>query len=229
MQDLNLFRNHGTADGGSYQHFLGVVAVLLTLLPLSGTAQSVFRSIDANGKVTFSDKPPTNAAKVSVESAASAAATANPALPFELRQVVARYPVTLYTGKDCEPCDNARNLLRRRGIPFIEKTISTSADADSFQRLSGSSSLPFLSLGSQQLRGFAETQWTQYLSAAGYPEQNKLPANYRYPAPSPMVAEQAISIPTAPSARVSQPEAASAPNRPIAPPPGSSNPAGIQF
>jgi glutaredoxin len=152
---------------------------------------------------------------------------ANPALPFELRQVVARYPVTLFTGKDCEPCDNGRDLLRRRGVPFTEKTISSSADTASLQRLSGSSSLPFLTLGTQQIRGFAEAEWTQYLSAAGYPEKSKLPATYRNPAATPLVAEQSAPAAANPNnARASQPRATT---RPLPASPAPANPAGIKF
>ena len=46
-------------------------------------------------------------------------------LPFELRQVAARYPVTFYSGADCAPCGSARVFLNARGIPFTEKTVST--------------------------------------------------------------------------------------------------------
>ncbi|MBP8285790.1 MAG: glutaredoxin family protein [Rhodoferax sp.] len=202
-------------------------AVILTLLPLLGTAQTVYRSVDANGKVTFSDKPPANAARVSTAAEASVSTSSNPALPFELRQVVARYPVTLFTGKDCEPCDNGRDLLRRRGVPFTEKTISSSADTASLQRLSGSSSLPFLTLGTQQIRGFAEAEWTQYLSAAGYPEKSKLPATYRNPAATPLVAEQSAPAAANPNnARASQPRATT---RPLPATPAPANPAGIKF
>lgn len=227
MQQLNGAQTHPTRVGGRDRPGLRWCAVLLALLPLLSTAQTVYRSVDANGKVTFSDKPPANAAKLNVDGGTSPSAPANPALPFELRQVVARYPVTLYTGKDCEPCDNGRNLLRRRGVPFTEKTVSSSADAASLQRLSGSSSLPFLTLGSQQIRGFAETEWTQYLGAAGYPEQNKLPANYHNPAPTALVAEQAVAVPSASNSRASQPRTTARPATP--PPPGTGNPAGIKF
>lgn len=227
MQQSNGTQTQQTRHGGGDRPGRHGCVVLLALLPLLGMAQTVYRSVDANGKVTFSDKPPANAAKISVDGGAAASAPANPALPFELRQVVARYPVTLYSGKDCEPCDNGRNLLRRRGVPFAEKTVSSSADAASLQRLSGSSSLPFLTLGSQQIRGFSEAEWTQYLGAAGYPEQSKLPASYRNPAPTALVAEQAVNVPSASSTRASQPRATARAAPP--PPPNTGNPAGIKF
>ena len=206
-------------------------AVLATLLALTVTptlAQAVYRIVGPDGKVTFSDRPPATPAKVSgLETATSPSASSNPALPYDLRQIVAKYPVTLYTSKDCTPCDSGRNLLRTRGVPFSEKTITTAEDAESLQRISSSNSLPFLTLGSQHIKGFSDAEWTQYLNAAGYPESSKLPASYRNPPAAPLVAAQVPAAPasvqaSAPGAKPRQP----APTPPRANP---ANPAGIQF
>ena len=35
-------------------------------------------------------------------------------------------------------------------------------------------------LGAQVLRGFAADSWTQYLDAAGYPRESRLPSTYQY-------------------------------------------------
>lgn len=208
--------------------FGGVLAALLALAGNSAQAQTVYRIVGADGKVTFSDKPPVTAAKVSgLETAASPSASNNPVLPYELRQVVAKYPVTLYTSKDCAPCDSGRNLLRNRGVPFSEKTIATPEDAESLQRISGSTSLPFLTVGGQQIKGFSDAEWTQYLGAAGYPEKNQLPVGYRNPAAAPLVA---VQVPVATAAtQASAPAARQQPPAPTPPRINSANPAGIQF
>lgn len=200
--------------------------------PLS-QAQQVYRSVGPDGKVTFSDLPPAPAsnAKVSAASASPAGGEASVALPFELRQVAAKYPVTLYTGDNCAPCGAGRSLLTSRGIPFIEKTVTTNEDVQSLQRLSGSNSLPFLTIGGQQLRGFSDAEWTQYLNAAGYPASSVLPAGYRRPAAAPLVA-----VASAPVAAPATGASASAPSqnetveRPVAPTATpADNPAGIKF
>jgi hypothetical protein len=53
------------------------------------------------------------------------------------------------------------------------------------QRLSGDTSVPFATIGSQQLKGFSDVEWTQFLNAAGYPQTSVLPASYRPPPPRP--------------------------------------------
>ena len=85
-------------------------------------AQPVFRIVGPDGKVTFSDKPPAESnAKVTTAASASGGGAASASLPFELRQVAQKYPVTLYTGENCGPCQSARSMLITRGVPFAEK------------------------------------------------------------------------------------------------------------
>ena len=200
----------------------------LTLLLVAGAtlAQPVYRNVDKNGKVTFSDQPPSaNAAPAApARAGGSSGAGAGTGLPYELRQVVQRYPVTLYTGEACSPCDAGRSLLITRGVPFDERTVKSNEDVEALQRLSGQASLPLLTIGSQQLKGFADSEWSQYLDAAGYPKSSQLPASYRNAPARPLVALQPAAEPE---------PAAAAPAPAEAPPPASgpspNNPAGIKF
>ncbi len=198
-------------------------ALLLLLAAGAALAQPVYRHVDKNGKVTFSDQPP--AADTQAAAPRGGAGGAGPALPYELRQVAQRYPVTIYTGEECSPCAAGRSLLVTRGIPFEERTVKSNEDVEALQRLSSQASLPLLTIGSQQLKGFSDAQWSQYLDAAGYPKSAQLPAGYRNPPAQPLVAVQAA--PTAPTAPVAAPTPTPAPAVPSGPTP--SNPAGIKF
>lgn len=211
-------------------------AVLLGSLALLSAAtgvqaQTVYRIVGADGKVTFSDKPPATVDQGKVTATGVGAkvdASGGTALPFELRQVVAKYPVTLYTGKQCAPCDTGRSLLVARGIPFMERTVTTNEDRDYLQRLTGDNSLPYLTVGSQRIKGLSELEWTQYLDAAGYPKSSVLPATYKRADPTPLVAVQKAP---ADAAKPADKAPAPAAPEPVATPTGPtpSNPAGISF
>jgi len=208
-----------------------LASLLMTLACASAQAQGVYRIVGPDGKVTFSDRPPADAPAQAARTtgAAPAPASGTATLPYELRQIATRFPVTIYTGNGCAPCTSLRNALVARGVPFTERTVTTSEDTVALQRLSGSASLPFGSIGGQQLVGFADAEWTQYLDAAGYPKQSQLPPSYRPPAATPLVAVKPIEA--APAAE--KPKAA-APARPAPAPrpadgPTPSNPAGIRF
>ena len=209
-------------------------ALGLVLLGLgAGTgaqAQTVYRVVGADGKVTFTDRPANHAAQAAADTsggAAAAGSSANAQLPYELRQIANRYPVILYSAKDCQPCEEARSYLRGRGIPFGERTVESNADIAALKKLSGQDSLPFATVGNQHLKGFGEDSWNQYLNAAGYPTRSQLPAGYRAPAPRPLT----TVAPAAPAEQAKaverQPAPAAGPLPPGTPTPN--NPAGLRF
>lgn len=205
------------------------LACLLGLLGLftlaAAQAQTVYRSVGADGKISFSDKPPDRIAQGKLPaSSAVSNPTASAPFPFELRQSVNKYPVTLYSAADCKPCATGRNLLTGRGIPFTERSVSSAEDISALQRLTGASSLPFLTIGGQHLKGFSESEWGLYLDAAGYPRKSALPAAWRNPAATPLVAVQkplATPAEDKPTVRTEAP----APTTTSSP----ANPTGIQF
>jgi glutaredoxin len=209
-------------------------AVFLTALAAGGVlgvgdanAQQIYRIVGPDGRITFSDQPPLDSSKAATPAKAvaltGAGSSGNAALPFELRQVASRYPVTLYSAPSCVPCGAGRAMLSSRGVPFAEKTVTTNDDIEALKRMSaGAATLPVLTIGGQQLRGFSEAEWTQFLDAAGYPKTSLLPPSYTRPLPAPLVV---VQDQTAASPASDAPAASQSPS----PPPPEQNPAGIKF
>lgn len=198
--------------------------LLLVASPLQ--AQTVYRVVGPDGRITFSDKAPLVGTATVSGATGTSSGSSGASLPFELRQVASKYPVTLYTGNNCGPCGAGRALLTGRGIPFSEKTVTTSEDAEALQRISGENSLPFLTIGAQQIKGYSDAEWHQFLNAAGYPSSSVMPASYRNPAAAPLVTVQK----PAPAVKAEENPAQRSPEK-LPPPPAdnSSNPAGIKF
>jgi len=158
-------------------------AALLIGLP----ALAQYKVVGPDGRVTYTDTPPPASAGAKVTKLGeNPSVAAQVSLPIELRQAAGRYPVTLYTIKTCDTCDAARGFLRQRGIPFAEKLVVTNEDADALQRISGGRDAPTLTIGGQVLRGLSTDSWSSYLDSAGYPRESRLPANYQYPAATPL-------------------------------------------
>lgn len=192
---------------------------LLLCCALGAQAQGVQRIVGPDGKVTYTDR----AAPASASTSATTPSETAP-LPYALRQAVQRYPVTLYTGDKCNPCNSARELLQKRGVPFTEKTITTAEDGQAFAALGAENALPLITIGTQRVSGFLAADLNRYLDAAGYPAESQLPRTHRNPAPQPL-APAAAPTPAAP--KVDTPAPPAAPTAPVAAPP--SNPAGIRF
>jgi glutaredoxin len=185
---------------------------LLTLLALTAAlpALAQYKVVGPDGKVTYTDRPvaPPAGGQVQTMRAAAAAAAANRApLPLELRAAAERFPVTLYTSTDCAPCDSGRQLLQARGIPFVEKTVSSDEDIAALQRLTGSRTVPAMTVGAQAMRGLLEADWQNLLDLAGYPKESKLPRGWSAGPAVPLVTR-----PAAPAQASAAPRAAPTPD-----------------
>ena len=175
---------------------------LALALSCTAAAHAQFKVTGPDGKVTYTDREPSQPdGKVTSLGAKVPVQAAEPDLPFELRQIVAKYPATLYTiSGACEPCTSARQLLRQRGIPFDERQVISAEDSEALEKLSGAREAPTLALGSQILRGLAGDVWHSYLDAAGYPREVASAGSYQYRAATPLVErrEQAARAPPRP-------------------------------
>jgi glutaredoxin len=165
-----------------------IAAVLLTGVALVlGTAAAhaqVYKWKDAKGVIHFSDTPPAGKAGTAELNGYSAAG-ADAALPFELAQAARAHAVTLYSAAGCAPCDQGRAMLRKRGIPFAEKTIANADDQQKLKDAGGDGQLPLLVVGHTKLTGFSAAAWHDALNIASYPAQNMLPPAYQYAAAAP--------------------------------------------
>ncbi|WP_374520390.1 glutaredoxin family protein [Undibacterium squillarum] len=155
----------------------------LAIACLSGTGEAfaqLYKSVGPDGRWIYSDTPPPPGQKlVETRSLSKPANTAS--LPYELALAVQNAPVTVYTGNNCAPCQDAKNLLRSQGVPYTEKTVTTDQDIEKFQQISGDTQLPFLQIGGQRLRGFTPEEIRQALQNSGYPTSSRLPSDYKNP------------------------------------------------
>jgi glutaredoxin len=192
------------------------VAMLLGGVTVGALAQ--YKVVGPDGKVTYTDKPPT--AQDIRPSKGGDAPSSSAGIPFETRQAMAKYPVTLYSTKSCQSCDAARQSLRARGVPFNEYSVNTESDLGAFQSRVGGSTFPVVVIGSQTLKGYSSSDLSGYLDAAGYPAQGHL-SSYTWSAAMPLAPRSAT-----PATAAAAPAAPAAPPAPLLPPPANN---GIQF
>jgi Domain of unknown function (DUF4124) len=149
-----------------------VLALLLGVA--SGVAgaqvQQVYRYVDVDGKVVYSDKPPPPNAKDAQSKRVSGNSIETGEISFATQQAQERYPVTLYTFACGVVCDTAQGMLNKRGVPHTVIDVSVPDGAEKLKKLSGSLDAPALQVGEQYSIGFNETKWQGMLSDAGYPK-----------------------------------------------------------
>ena len=214
---------------------LTLACLLGGLLCAGGSSAQLYKSVGADGRITYSDQPPASAVRTEKKQLTNSVVDST-GLPFELAQVAKASPVTLYTGNNCPPCAEARTLLAGRGIPFSEKTVNTNADIAlvSGSPASNEIELPQLQVGSTRLRGFDSSGWNGSLTAVGYPTTGALPKTYRNPPPQPaatVVRAEPVNVGNAEETAAANPRTKRAPARPAAPvvAPNGDTPPGFRF
>ena len=180
----------------------GGVAVVVAALA-AAQAQQVFRYVDKDGKVVYTDRPPPADSKEVQAKRLSPNFIENNAVPLATTQAMDRFPVTLYTFSCGLVCTNAEGLLNRRGVPFSTVNVEEPKGADMLQKLTGEQQAPVLQVGDKIIaKGFNEARWTALLDEAGYPKSppRRIAARPQIesatsPPPAPAEATQALPVP----------------------------------
>jgi glutaredoxin len=181
-----------------------LLAAALLLPALAHAQANVYRWVDKDGKVHYSDTPPPEPQKSLTQKRVGGGYAESSQLPYATQIAMQKSPVTLFTGADCgDPCKQGRDLLSKRGIPFSERDAQGNADdAEALKKLVGALEVPLLTVGAAKVKGFEEGAWHSALDGAGYP-RTALPGQVP---PRPPAAPKKADAPAAPA-----PGAAAAP------------------
>lgn len=147
-----------------------VAAVLLAVALAGAQAQQLYRWVDKDGRVHYTQQPPPPYAKDVQRRSAVSGAPESSELPYATQLAARNFPVTLFTSADCvAPCRDARDSLEKRGIPFEEIVVGEEKSVEELKRIAGRAQVPVLRVGKQIVVGFEPDIWKSALDGAGYP------------------------------------------------------------
>lgn len=143
----------------------------------SAQSASLYRWVDLDGKVHYSEQPPPPSAARKVEEKTLGTPPADDVqLPYATRLAAKNFPVTLYNSGCGEPCTKAREHLTQRGVPFNEKDAGTAEVQAELKKLIGTLEVPVLAVGTvTHLKGYNPGAWNAALDEAGYPKSAPYP------------------------------------------------------
>ncbi len=152
--------------------------LLILLLFTSSLIQAgeVYRWVDDKGGVHYSDQPPPSSAKQSIKVKSRGNVVDVDKESFEGRLAREKHPVVLYSTA-CGPiCDQARDYLTQRGIPFLTKDPAKDQEiASEVKKLVGAVEVPVILVGKLHEKGFDPGSWDRLLDTAGYPKTPLIP------------------------------------------------------
>jgi len=154
---------------------LAAAGIVLALVAAPALAQ-MYRWVDEQGRVRYTDTPPPASAKGARqlprgESAAPAKPAAAASGDGAAKKGQKPLEVTLYTNSGCgQLCTDARAYLASRQVKFREVEVETQESLAELQKVAGVMSVPVLHVGEAVQRGYDETRYAHMLDAAGYPK-----------------------------------------------------------
>lgn len=198
-----------------HMRFIAAVALgVAAMASMTAGAQQMYRWVDKNGKINYTQDPPPKDAAKSVQQRrlnSSGPAEGSQQIPFAVRQAMDNFPVTLYTSPECaQGCKEAKDLLARRGVPYREVSIADQASSDTLKKVTGDTRVPAMQVGRALEKGFEEGAYNAALDLAGYPRTSQFtgkPPVLSSPKPA---AKPAAAVPAEPP--VGAPEGATAPS-----------------
>lgn len=147
---------------------------ILAALIANASAESMYRWVDKDGRVHYSDQPPQQAVKRLEEKRPGSANTVETSGPsYATQQAQRNFPVTLYVSPDCgAPCKSAQQFLAGRGVPYAEVAVEGEEAVNQFKGLFGGKDVfvPSVTVGTQKMKGFDGGSWNGMLDQAGYPK-----------------------------------------------------------
>ena len=187
-----------------------VVAAAVVATSAAGQNQQVYRYVDKEGRVVYSDRGPPSDAKEVQAKRMRGNLIEDSVVPIAAQQAQERFPVTLYSFSCGEVCTQAESLLNRRGVPFTTVNVETPEGAEQLNKMTGELRAPVLQVGDRTfVKGYSETQWNTALDDAGYPKAQA--PRRTAPSRAPMADSTTAAAAAATSASTSEPRAVSAP------------------
>jgi glutaredoxin len=146
------------------------IAAAAVLVTASASAQ-MYRWVDKDGKVYYTDTPPPAAAKgVQKRGTAAPPTDAGSAAPYAVQQAAKNFPVVVYTAPNCgQLCADGKALLAARGVPYREIAMGDGFTAEDLKKATGGDTVPVMMVGRSATRGFETEMWHSALDAANYP------------------------------------------------------------
>jgi glutaredoxin len=144
-----------------------ILALCALLAGIPADAQPIYRWVDGNGRVQYTDKPPPGVQARPVADRINSY-SGTPTVSGSASAGATRPDIKMYSTEWCGYCQKAREYMARNRIRYTELDVEKSPAAKAeYQRLGGRG-VPVILVGTQRMNGYSEERFAQMLKAAGY-------------------------------------------------------------
>lgn len=136
---------------------------ILVFITPSILSAEIYKTIDENGRVIFTDKPTAQSQAVEVDTNANNAdglseSSYSKADEINSNKRTKQKSVVMYSTSWCGVCKNARSYLQSNGIKFKEYDIEKNTNAHSKYKKLGGKGVPLITVGKNKMSGFSASR-----------------------------------------------------------------------
>lgn len=149
----------------------GVVVLASLLLVPAVHAGKLYKWVDAEGRVSYQDRPPPSGSGHVEERDVGDNGVDSGSKADIPADVLAKFPVVVYGTPKCGTCISARAHLKRRHVPFRDVNLDGNARAQQevIQKF-GELTMPIITVGDKVMKGYLDSLLDGELDSAGYPK-----------------------------------------------------------
>ena len=147
-----------------------LVTALMAIGITAVQADTLYKWVDSQGRISYHDQPPPDGAGYRVEEKVLGSGNKHKG-DDTLAKIAEKFPVILYSVADCGSCDLARLYLQKRKVPFTEQNLNTNPELQqTIKKKIGSLSAPTITIGDKVMKGYMESLLEGELDGVGYPK-----------------------------------------------------------
>ena len=139
-----------------------VLCILIIFLPFTVYAE-IYKTVDENGRVVFTDKPTAKAEQIEVDADGNAADGLSDSAYSKANDIKSKKPlkqksVVMYSTTWCGVCKKAKKYMANNGIRYKEYDIEKNSNVHRKFKSLGGNGMPLIVVGKQKMSGFSASR-----------------------------------------------------------------------
>ena len=142
----------------------------LLLAAFNTSAITLYKWVDAEGKISYQGQPPPPGQKYEEKSFTEEGVNTQTSIDLKREQAAISAPATLYMTQECDSCELVRKVFDLHAVPYLEVDVENDSEAqEGLKKLTGALRIPSVTIGDKVISGFDRNKIEDTLISKGYP------------------------------------------------------------
>ena len=153
----------------SIKSIIGSALLLLALHSTNANAVKLYKWVDADGKVSYQDRPPPSGQAFEEKSFTDQGTSTGNNPEVSRSRAIREKPIVLYVADNCDSCDMVRTILEMNDAPYEQIAVDSDLEKqEQLKKIAGSIRVPTVTIGGEEVRQLDRKRIEDALRQNGY-------------------------------------------------------------